>query len=192
MIVMSAFKIYLQDGTLTDLSNYQSKEGLDKEQIGEHFSLDEAVFQSNMADYTTVYWCEPIIKLLDAFRSSKGEPVTLTSVYRSSEKQQELIDRGLTDATVSPHNLSFAADIDCKDDEDVIRTANLIRTIGKNHNIPTRVGYQSYLQRGDTFVHVDVCNYYYGEGGPFADHTHLLRSYSNVAVPDAFRQKVTW
>lgn len=107
MIVMSAFKIYLQDGTLTDLAHYQSKEGLDKEQIGEYFSLDEAVFRSNMADYTTVYWCEPVIKLLDAFRRSKGGAVSLTSVYRSSEKQQELIDRGLTDATVPPYNLSF-------------------------------------------------------------------------------------
>jgi hypothetical protein len=169
---MSSFKIYLNDGTLTDLSNYQEKEGLNKDQIGQHFGLNEYVFTENMKHYETVYWCEPIIKLLDAYRVEKGAPVNLTSVFRSKGRQQDLIDRGITDAEISPHNMSFAADADCGNDTEVINGVKIIKRLSKQLNIPVRLGYQSYLNRGDTFIHIDVCNFYYGKKGPWADHQH--------------------
>lgn len=85
---MSDVKIYLDDGTVTDLTNYQAKKGLGPDQLGIHFSLNEPVFERDTTLYSTVFWSEPLIDLLDAYRKDKGAPVVLTSVFRSKGRQQ--------------------------------------------------------------------------------------------------------
>lgn len=186
-------RIYLNDGRLVDLSDYQSKKELGADQIGRFFSKSEAVFQENCNEYDHVYSAEPLLTMLDALREEQDSPVILTSLFRGHAKQQSLIERGLTEATVSPHNLSMAADIDRVGESDVTSTVKTLKTLSKSLSIPIRLGYKNYLNRGDTFIHLDVCPFYYGNKGPFEDHAYLLREYEDKEVPYAFRQNlVQW
>jgi hypothetical protein len=57
-----------------------------------------------------------------------------------------------------------------------------IQEVASIVNIKVRIGYNQYLEAGQTFVHVDVCPEYYAPGKPW----HALEH------PAVWEKQITW
>ena len=98
----------------------------------------------------------PIIQLCDEIRRRWGKPIRCSAGVRTPEKQKDLKRRGYKAATYSPHVIGRSAmDLDVSSAAEVRRLVQLVRVVSKDLNIPVRIGWQSYLRAGMSFVHVD-------------------------------------
>ena len=88
----------------------------------------------------------------EMYRSQLGEGRKITSGYRCPLYQARLHNADKTPAPISEHNFGYALDIDCKDEDDVREAVRILKGLP----IPLRIGWQSYLAKGMTFVHIGI------------------------------------
>jgi hypothetical protein len=172
--------------------------------IGKHFSLSEKRFQEDLADYGELYLHELLIRLWDGYREAIGSATHLNSLNRNHDKQLQLKAQGARAAEFSPHEVhksvstfihgGTASDIDTPGIEDLRRTrpgtdadlwqvalkinrdsARVMREVSKKLKINVRIGYEQYLDKGQTFIHVDVAPEFYAPGKPWNKYFHPIQ-----------------
>ena len=160
-------KIRLRDGSYITLPEWQIMYGLPKgsTKIGKYFSWTEYRFRQDIEQYGELIVDEMLMRLLDGIREERGKFTRINSFNRSEEHQLTLEGKGFKAAKFSPHVVKMGADIDTESHEETRKLAMLIDQVSKKMGIPCRFGYKSYMEDGMTFIHVDVCCYYYGKGG---------------------------
>jgi len=87
-------------------------------------------------------------------REKWGRPINITSGYRCVKRQKDLYDQDISSAVISVHNFGLALDLDCSDEYEVRSMVKLIKEVCPE----LRIGWQAYLNRGQSFVHID-CGY---------------------------------
>ena len=94
-------------------------------------------------------------ELFNSFKTIRekwGRPINISSGYRCLKKQKELFDQDMTSAIISVHNFGLALDLDCSDEEE---TRSMVKFI-KRHCPELRLGWQTYLYKGQSFCHIDT------------------------------------
>lgn len=94
-------------------------------------------------------------EFFDIFREIRerwGKAIPITSGYRCIKYQRELYDEGISSAVISVHNFGLALDLDAKDEYEVKGMVRAIKDICPE----LRIGFQAYLYRGQSLVHIDV------------------------------------
>lgn len=172
--MVNKVKVVLKNGSVVTLPEWQKLYGLKigSDAVGKHFSLRDAKLRQDIQDYGELIVNEMLVRLLDEVRDQAGVPMIINSFNRNEAKQKSLHDQGFKTATVSPHVVKMAADINCTTAVEVRKLARLIIAAANGIGIKARVGFQQYLNEGMTFVHVDVCPEYYAPGKPFNSQPH--------------------
>jgi uncharacterized protein YcbK (DUF882 family) len=157
------------DGRVIPLSEYQAMFGLEADKLSENFSIKE----KKIGEFQPFTYARPLIVLIQAFRHDLLKPVVINSGFRTREKQIELIKQGERAASYSPHEVGMAFDIDtvsCEQTQDYVKR---LRSLASMLKLKIRIGYKQYWnEQKYTFIHVDVCPMYYGQGMPFHNQTH--------------------
>lgn len=168
------------------LKEWQKFYGLsvDSDFIGAYFSLSELRFKKDMERYGKLVVNELLMRVLDRFRSKVGVPVTINAFNRDEAKQAELKAQGFRAATVSPHVVCMAADIDTKSSAQTDSWVAILQAVAIELGIKVRIGYKQYQAEPtpQTFIHVDVCPEYYAAGKPFHSKAH----------PAVWEKQITW
>lgn len=151
-------------------------------QIGQYFAYTEPRFQQDIKDFGRLVVCAPLMRLLDRWRGLVGQPMVVNSFNRTTAYQAHLRQRGLRTARTSPHVAKMAADIDTRSHGQTVNWVEQLHRASEMTGIPCRIGYMDYLQRGYTFIHVDVCPVYYAPGAPMHHQRH----------PNVWEQPRTW
>lgn len=94
----------------------------------------------------------PLFEAFEDIRERWGRSIKISSGYRCIKKQKELYDQGITSAIISTHCFGMSLDLDTSDEEE---TKSLVKLIEK-YQPELRVGYKSYLCRGQSLVHIDT------------------------------------
>jgi len=102
----------------------------------------------------TPYIYKEFFEVFKEIRGKWGRPIPITSGYRCVRHQRDLYDQGVSSAILSVHNFGIALDLDCSDKYEVNSMVKLIKEICPE----LRIGWQAYLHRGQSFVHID-CGY---------------------------------
>lgn len=71
-----------------------------------------------------------------------GRRIPISSGYRCRKKQ----------STFSVHSFGLALDLDVNNKDEVMRVVKIAR----KHRLAPRIGWQKYLDCGQTFVHIDI------------------------------------
>lgn len=160
--------IITQDDRLITLKEWQQSYGLRIHplQIGKYFVADEPKFKRDLKDYGKLYVSELLMRVMDKARDRWGRPIHVNSFNRNDAKQAALRASGARAATTSPHCVYLAMDVDTTSAADTRKLARIIMGAAKDLGVKVRIGYDSYLNDGSTFVHVDVCPEYYAKGKP--------------------------
>ncbi|RYD82925.1 MAG: DUF882 domain-containing protein [Sphingobacteriales bacterium] len=158
--------IRIPNGKEITLESYQDVHHLFSNQLSKHFSVEE--FQCSGEMETNSH----LLDLLEAFRTKINHPVKINSGYRTPAKQRALKAAGFKAATVSPHCFGMAADIDTTSREQTYEYVTILKEVAKSLNLKIRLGYEQYLDLGQTFVHVDVCPEFYAKGKPLYNQPH--------------------
>jgi len=85
------------------------------------------------------------------FREEWGRPISWTG-YRCLKHQKELFKQGITTAIISVHCFGLALDGDASSEEEVRSMIKILRRLCPD----LRKGWQSYLYKGQSFVHLDT------------------------------------
>jgi hypothetical protein len=170
-------KIITVIGTEIPLEQWQQIYGLEigSTQIGRFFDATEHKFSEDIQRYGVLIVNELLIRLLDHFRATIKQPVTINSFNRDENKQKELQESGYKAAAYSPHVAKMAADIDTKSPEQTRAWAIMLQRCAIELHIKIRIGYEQYLKAGQTFIHVDVCPEFYAPGRPFNKQFHPVQ-----------------
>jgi hypothetical protein len=130
---------------------------LEDEYVAEskHFSQKELYDAAPFAPSTKLIY-GPTLELAEAIRKEWGRPLRVNAGVRTKAKQADLKRRGYKAATYSPHVYRCALDIDTTSRDETERLVRVIRKVSRETGIPCRIGWQSYLRSGMTFIHVDV------------------------------------
>lgn len=94
----------------------------------------------------------PLFEAFEDIRTRWGRSIKISSGYRCIKKQRELYDQDITSAIISAHCFGTALDLDTSSEEE---TKSLVKLIG-TYQPDLRVGFQSYLHRGQTLIHIDT------------------------------------
>jgi hypothetical protein len=187
-------KVILDSGKEVSLTEWQLLYDIiaGSPKIGKYFSLTERKFQADLKEFGKLYVCAPLIEVADEFRARWGKPLTVNSFNRSKEKQEALRKAGARAAAYSPHEVYLAMDIDTPGIDDILKIepkltrqqaweraiqinrdmVQVLKKVGKDLNFKIRIGSETYLKDGDTFIHLDVCPEYYGKGKPWESRPH--------------------
>lgn len=152
--------IILLSGDAVDLATWQRMYGLTagSSQVGRFFNIGEKSFRNGLAI------AEPVIRFLDMVRVLWGKPINVSSLDRTEEQQRQLRQTNPNAATTSPHVVKLAADIDTISKEETFDLLEVIDDAIELLGYQVRIGWKSYMQRGNTFVHIDVCPMFYAPG----------------------------
>lgn len=176
--------ILTKDDTFISLEAWQNIYGLNigSSEIGKHYKFTEPKFMEDLERYGMLIVCEPLIKVLDRYRELIDEINNINSFNRDEKKQDELKAAGFKTATNSPHVVKMAADCDTYSQSDTLIKVDRMKQAGIDCKIKIRIGYQQYLDEGQTFIHVDVCPMYYGKDMNRHNEPH----------PKAWENVITW
>lgn len=171
---MSKVVIISKAGTEMTLKEWQKLYQLPENStmIGKHFSTTERIFERDIKDYGRLVVNEQLIRVMDRFRSKIGKPVNINSFNRDENKQAQLTAQGLRTATQSPHVVFMAVDIDTTSPLETREYVRVLEGVSKEIGIRIRLGYDDYLNNGQTFIHLDVCPEYFAKGKPFHYRQH--------------------
>lgn len=156
--------IRLITGVLVDLKDFQEVYNITSNQVGIHFNLSE--FPEEFV------FSEQLIRLVDVARRIYGKPIKINSSFRTQNKQDELRKEGYRAATFSPHCVGMAWDLDTKTVSETLELVNALKLAATYLNYQIRLGYKEYMKDYMTFVHVDVCPMFYGNGMALNDVQH--------------------
>ncbi|MEE9510432.1 MAG: D-Ala-D-Ala carboxypeptidase family metallohydrolase [Candidatus Bathyarchaeia archaeon] len=101
-------------------------------------------------DVPAIY--QPLFEAFEDIRTRWGKSINISSGYRCIKKQRELYDQDITTAIISVHSFGMSLDLDTLDEEE---TKSLVKLIEK-YQPELRIGYMSYLNRGQSLVHIDT------------------------------------
>ena len=141
-------------------------------EIGKYFDAKEARFQKDLVEFGKLVVCAPLMVILDKYRELIKEPVTINSFNRTEEYQVALKAKGLRAAKTSPHVEKMAADVDTFDVKDTESKVPMMRQASVLTGIPIRIGWKTYTEIKQSFIHVDVCPLYYAKGKPRNSEAH--------------------
>lgn len=88
----------------------------------------------------------------EKIRQQWGKPLDISSGYRCPTYQQSLWLSRASSSPLSVHIFGLAFDINVDTPDDVKSLVNIAEAIDPD----LRIGYQEYLAKGNTFVHIDV------------------------------------
>lgn len=166
--------IIRKDGSIISLPTWQKEYGIQTGYVGKYFKIGEPGFKDE-----TIHVSELLIRLLDEYRELRfkkiGKATKINSLFRSHQKQQDLIAAGYRAAQYSPHEEAMAADVDTDNENDTKASLPLMRQAAANLNIKARIGWKKYMQDGNSFIHVDVCPEYFAPGKPFHHKKHPIQ-----------------
>lgn len=165
----------MPDGSLMAFEAYQTEYGLTGNQIAKYFSFTESRFIKDLEDYDELIVCHLLMRVLDEYRKLKNAVVNINSFNRNDAKQESLHNRGFKTAKVSPHVEKLAGDCDTTTEAETKLNVSMIKVAAKNLGIKVRIGFQQYLDAGQTFIHVDVCPEYYGVGKVWHAKKHPIQ-----------------
>ncbi len=156
---MNATIIQLNGNRLT-LHEWQSQYGLivGSADIGRYMTIGEP----NVNDGLEI--SEIVIRFFDCLRAMWGKPLYINSLDRTNAQQEQMKLTNPNAANTSPHVVKLAIDIDTISKEQTFDLLDCIDEVAKILGYQIRVGWKQYLQRGDTFIHVDVCPMYFSKG----------------------------
>lgn len=161
-------KILMDNGSIIDAKDYLTPENYQNQRLSEYMSFSEVDCEG------AVIIAAVLIDAFRAIRARWGKPIIINSGYRTAEYQRRLRERyeaegkkGLA-AEKSPHTEGMALDLNCRDKAEVEGLVATIRQVNAEIGGFLRIGWKLYLGSGMHFVHIDVCPYFYGEGGAFA------------------------
>ena len=168
---MNVATIVLATGERVSLDLWQQIYGLPlgSSKIGKFLSLGEP----SIPQGTTL--SAPLIQLFDQVRMNGWPASKINSGSRTHERQQELIANGERAASISPHEVFMAFDIDTTT---VAESRKLVIELEKSADmlgIKIRIGIDDYIPKGYTMVHVDVTPEYYAPNKPYHDHKHPIQ-----------------
>lgn len=186
--------VITEGGFEISLEQWQKQYGLEigSDKIGKYFSLTEKRFRKDIELFGKLVVNALLIRVMDAYRVAINKSVTVNAFNRNKEYQSILTAKGFRTAKFSPHEVYLAVDIDTPGVDDLRklypkltddklwdmaveinrdRTKILIEC-AKKLNIKIRIGNESYLKDGSTFLHVDVCPEYYAKGKPYHIQHH--------------------
>lgn len=152
--------IELFNGQSVGLRTWQSLYNLPigSSQVGRFFRIGERSFRDGLEIH------EGVIRLLDMIRAIRGYSININSLDRTQEHQDKLREDGYKTATYSPHVAKLAADIDAIDEDDVYSLLDDVDEAEELLGYEIRKGWKTYLDSGQTFVHIDICPMLYGKG----------------------------
>jgi len=181
---MNRITVILKSGQETTLKDWQERYGLHagSDQVGKYFSLKDPKLLQDLNEYGELIVNEQLIRIMDGLREALDVPLKINAFNRNKAKQEQLIKAGYRAALFSPHVVKMAVDIDT---DSVIQTRERVKKlkdVSSKLGIKIRIGYEEYLQAGQTFIHIDVCPEYYAKGKPFNSKPH----------PAVWEQSITW
>lgn len=162
-------RIILENGTLISLAEWQQMQGMKPHQIGRFFTVKEEKLRG---EFTLA---APLVLLADKYRELKGKPVKINSAFRTKEKQEQLKKDGYRAAKYSPHCEGMAFDVDTISERDTRNSVKVLKKAAKMLGYKIRIGFESYLKVGNTFVHFDVCPMFFAPGMPFHQKKHPVQ-----------------
>lgn len=199
-------KVMLRDGSMVDLPVWQKQYGLKEysNSIGKYFSISEHRFDADIDMFGQLVVNELLMRVLDGYREATNEPCCINSFNRDQAKQDQLQLAGYRTATHSPHIVKLAADVDTPGVDDLRKMkkhakqsdfelwkeavrinwerASMMRQVASILGIKVRIGHKEYLEKRQTFIHVDVCPEYFAAGKPFHKTPH----------PKVWERETTW
>lgn len=98
------------------------------------------------------YIYKEFFDIFKCIRTEWGRAIPITSGYRCVEKQKNLYNQGISSALISVHNFGLALDLQISDEYEVKSMVKLIKGICPE----LRIGWKTYLHRGQSFIHIDV------------------------------------
>ena len=107
---------------------------------------------------------EGVIRFFDCLRAMWGKPLYVNSLDRTNAQQEQIKLTNPNAANTSPHVVKLAIDIDTISKEQTFDLLDCIDEVAQILGYQIRVGWKQYLQRGNTFIHVDVCPMYFSKG----------------------------
>lgn len=184
MVMHDKVIVVLRDGTETTLENWQKMYGLKpgSDSIGRFFSLKDKRLAADIKEYGKLVVNELLIRVLDAYREATGEPAIINSFNRNDAKQKSLVEAGFRAAVFSPHVEKMASDVDTVSKEQTYKRVEILREVAAQLRIKIRIGFQEYLNKGQTFIHIDVCPEFYAPGKPYNQKIH----------PAAWEMAISW
>lgn len=174
--------VQLKDGRIIHMDEWQRLYGISGKQIGRYFKYNESRFIKDIEQFGELIINAPLMMIMDSFREEVNRPVKINSYNRTEDYQNNLKSRGFKTAKYSPHVVKMAADIDTYTEDQTREEVKVLKQVSKDLGIPIRVGYKSYLESDQTFIHVDVCPLYYAEGQVFHEDDH----------PEAWEFTIEW
>ena len=94
----------------------------------------------------------PLFEAFEDIRTRWGKPIRISSGYRCIKYSKQMYEDGISSAYLSTHAFGMALDLDVPDEEAV---KSLVKLIEK-YQPELRIGYNSYLCRGQSLVHIDT------------------------------------
>jgi len=85
-------------------------------------------------------------------REKWGRPINITSGYVCLKHQKALYEQNVKSTMISTHNFGLALDLDCSDEEETKSMARFVKRFCPD----LRLGWQIYLYRGQSFIHIDT------------------------------------
>ena len=160
--------IILLSGDAVDLHTWQRMYNLTpgSSQIGRYFNIGEPSFRNGL----TI--SEAVIRFLDMLRFHWGKPINIASLDRTEEYQKNLRKTNPNAALKSPHVVKCAADIDTISQDETFDMLEVIDDVIEMLGYQVRIGWKSYMKRGNTFIHIDVCPMYYRPGKAWYHKDH--------------------
>lgn len=155
------------------LDAWQEMKKLPGDKLAQHISL----ISDNVACDGQLLISELLIEVFEKIRGYFGKSIHINSGYRTAEKQKSLIEQGYKAAKVSPHCRGFAFDLDASRDAETL--LDICRVVSKEYGRVIRIGWKSYWDAGQKFIHIDV-----------APAAYLAAQYQDDgAFPEAWKTK---
>ena len=101
--------------------------------------------------YNSVYWNNLLYHWQD-IRAEWGKSIKISRGWSCPKHIYYLVRNLKTDACLSPHSFG-ALDNDLENEEEVLKFVDLV----DKKNPQMRIGFRAYLDKKQTFVHLDEC-----------------------------------
>ena len=98
------------------------------------------------------YLYRELFNSFKTIREKWGRPIDITSGYVCLKHQKELYEQNVKSTMISTHNFGLALDLDCSDEEETKSIAKFVKRFCPD----LRLGWQTYLYRGQSFIHIDT------------------------------------
>jgi len=149
-------KVLLKNGDIVELSEWQKANGQKENWLSYRLAVNE------VADKRHLLVSEYLIEVFEKIRTLWGKPLIINSGYRTEAHQVKLVEDPRYKAAISsPHCRGYALDIDTKSKAETLELLDCIRSLDIDF---IRIGWENYLNAGQTFIHIDIAPFYHGYG----------------------------